>query len=297
MKARDVMSAHPILAAPGHDGEREVGRLMSEARVRHVPVMDDGLVRGVWVEAPDGRLVLHGPERVGEVSADVDAAQAMRALMEQAEVVLVRDAGMPVGVITRSDALGIVRAALGQGIGRRHHRPLVVRVAGPAGGGKTTLIMRTLARLDAVDAVLLQANDPAGTAAVTGIEEIVDRSVHWRAGLVRAIDRLADAQLIVVEDRDGVPDLARGIGEDLRVAVLPAAEAAEIDAERLADAQAVVLTHVDELAPAEAREAARRLADRCPWVAVFRVAATREHDPGLDEWADWVARQVMRRRD
>jgi Ni2+-binding GTPase involved in maturation of urease and hydrogenase len=202
-----------------------------------------------------------------------------------------------VGVITRSDALGIVRAALGQGIGRRHHRPLVVRVAGPAGGGKTTLILRALARLDAVDAVLLQANDPAGTAAVTGIEEIVDRSVHWRAGLVRAIDRLADAQLIVVEDRDGAPELGHGLGEDLQVAVLPIGDAAEVPAERLADAQAVVLTHADALTPAAAREAARRLEGRCPWLPVFRVATTRHHDPGLDEWVDWVARQVMRHRD
>lgn len=296
MKARDVMSAHPILAAPGQDGEQDVGRLMSEARVRHVPVVDDGTVCGVWVEDPGGRLVLLGPDRVGEVSADADAGQAMGPLMGEAEVVLVRDAGTPVGIITRTDALAVVRAALAKGIGRRHHRPLVIRVAGPAGGGKTTLIMRALARLDTVDAVLLQANGTAGTPATTGIEEIVDRSVHWRAGLARAVDRLADARLIVVEDRDGAPDLAHGIGEDLQVAVMPITDAAIVEAERLGDAQAVVLTHADEVAPAEADAAAARLEELCPWVTAFRVAAAREHDPGLDEWVDWVARQVMRRR-
>jgi predicted transcriptional regulator len=38
----------------------------------------------------------------------------MRALIGDAEAVLVRDAELPVGVITRSDVVGIARTAIGR---------------------------------------------------------------------------------------------------------------------------------------------------------------------------------------
>ena len=43
----------------------------------------------------------------------------MSALMRDAEVVLVRDEGLPSGILTRADALAILRTALGRGVGKR----------------------------------------------------------------------------------------------------------------------------------------------------------------------------------
>ena len=221
--------------------------------------------------------------------------------MGDAEVVIVREAGLPVGVITRSDVLGILRAAIGRRIGRRHPRPTVVRIAGRAGAGKTTLIMRSLARLGRFDSVVVQANgsepEPeAGSPSVeAGFRELVEPSAHWRAGLDRVVRRLSDAELIMLEDRDGTPDLARGIGEDVQVAVVPASEAATLTTDRLADAQAVVLTHLDAVSPDDLAAAAASFAERCPGVTVFSVGPPGD-DSGLDEWVRWVATQVMRRR-
>ena len=221
MKVREVMTAHPVMATARDSDRDRVRRLMEDADVHHVPVVEGDLVVGVWAQTSDDSVFLLGPDRVVELSADADAGDAMAALMRDAEVVLVRDEGLPAGRSTRADALGILRAALGRGMGQRHRRPTVIRIAGPRGTGKTTLIMRTLARLGDLDAVILQANEPTGPETASGVDEVVDSSAHWRAGLARATARLSEAQLILVEDRDEQPDLSRGIGEDVQVAVLP----------------------------------------------------------------------------
>jgi hypothetical protein len=148
--------------------------------------------------------------------------------------------------------------------------------------------MRTLARLGTIDAVVLQVNEPTGPATAAGAREVVDGSAHWRAGLRRAVDRLQDAQLIVLEDRDEDPDLSRGIGEDIQVAVLAAGDVDALQAARMRDAQAIVLMDADEPATAACRE-------RFPGLRVFAVSPG-PGDEGMEEWSRWVAQQVLRRR-
>lgn len=299
MRAKDVMTSHPILVSAAEQDRDALRRLMHDADIHHLPIVENGLLLGVWVETGEGEVVMLGRERVQEVSSDASADVGVRALMGDAEAVLVRDAGLPVGVITRSDVLGIVRTAIGRGIGRRHPRPTVVRIAGPAGAGKTTLIMRSLAYLGQFDAVVVQANlaavDDAGALIrPDGVREVVEPSAHWRSGLDRVVARLADAELILVEDRDGEIDLAHGIGEDVQVAVIPVADVAGLSPLQLADAQAVVVTHADSL-PADAlAEAVAAVGARCPGLQIFPVAAAAE-DAGLEPWVRWIAMQVMRR--
>jgi Ni2+-binding GTPase involved in maturation of urease and hydrogenase len=301
MRAKDVMTSHPILVSAAEQDRAALRRLMEDADIHHLPIVEDGHLLGVWVATGDGRVVMLGRDRVEEISSDASADAGMRALMGDAEAVLVRDAGLPVGVITRSDVLGIVRTAIGRGIGRRHPRPTVIRIAGPSGAGKTTLIMRSLAHLGQFDAVVVQANvvagEPGGAeagAGAAGVREVVEPSAHWRSGLERVVSRLADSELILVEDRDGELDLAHGIGEDVQVAVIPAADAGTLSALQLADAQAVVLTAADGLAPEAVAEILAAVERRCPGLATFVVASVQD-DEGLDPWVRWVSMQVMRR--
>lgn len=299
MRAKDVMTSHPILVSAAEKDRAALRRLMEDADIHHLPIVEDGHLLGVWVATGDGRVVMLGRDRVEEISSDASADAGMRALMGDAEAVLVRDAGLPVGVITRSDVLGIVRTAIGRGIGRRHPRPTVIRIAGPSGAGKTTLIMRSLAHLGQFDAVVVQANlamDAGGgrPAEAAGVREVVEPSAHWRSGLERVVSRLADAELILVEDRDGELDLAHGIGEDVQVAVVPAADAGSLSALQLSDAQAAVLTAADGLEPERVAEIVAAVEQRCPGLAVFVVASVQD-DAGLDHWVRWVSMQVMRR--
>jgi Ni2+-binding GTPase involved in maturation of urease and hydrogenase len=294
MQVRDVMTAHPVLAT-ARDADRErVRQLMEDADVHHVPVVDGDELVAVWAQGEDGSVFLLGGDRVVELPADADAVEAMTTLMRDAEVVLVREEGIPTGILTRADAMAIVRTALGRGVGRRHPHPTVIRVAGARGTGKTSLIMRTLARLSSIDAVVLQVNAATGPNTAGDAREVVDDAAHWRAGLSRAVARLQDAQLVLLEDRDAEPDLSRGIGEDLQVAVIDATDAGRLPAARLRDAQAVVLTHADEMDDGAATAVAT-CRERFPGVKIFAVGPG-ANDDGLAEWARWVARQVMRRR-
>ena len=299
MRAKDVMTSHPILVSAAEQDRAALRRLMEDADIHHLPIVEDGHLLGVWVATGDGRVVMLGRDRVEEISSEESADAGMRALMGDAEAVLVRDAGLPVGVITRSDVLGIVRTAIGRGIGRRHPRPTVIRIAGPSGAGKTTLIMRSLAHLGQFDAVVVQANlagsdSEGGPAEAAGIREVVEPSAHWRSGLERVVSRLADAELILVEDRDGELDLAHGIGEDVQVAVVSAADAGSLSALQLSDAQAVVLTAAEGLPPERVAEIVAAVEQRCPGLATFVVASVQD-DAGLEPWVRWVAMQVMRR--
>ena len=300
MRAKDVMTSHPILVSAAEQDRAALRRLMEDADIHHLPIVEDGHLLGVWVATGDGRVVMLGRDRVEEISSDASADAGMRALMGDAEAVLVRDAGLPVGVITRSDVLGIVRTALGRGIGRRHPRPTVIRIAGPSGAGKTTLIMRSLAHLGQFDAVVVQANlgpddaEDGGPAGAAGVREVVEPSAHWRSGLERVVGRLADAELILVEDRDGELDLAHGIGEDVQVAVVRAADAGSLSALQLSDAQAAVLTAADGLEPEEVASIVAAVEQRCPGLAVFVVASVQD-DAGLDPWVRWLSMQVLRR--
>jgi CBS domain-containing protein len=295
VRIRDVMSARPIMVSD-HEPPGDLGRLMEAGRVHHLPVVEGGRLIGVWTATEDGPLVLVGPERVHETHPDVDAAQAVEALMSDAEVVFVWDSGVPAGILTRSDVMAIVRAALGRGIGRRHPRPVVLRLAGPAGAGKTTLLIRTLPLLGRVDTAIVQANATVGDeeGSLAGARAMDDPHAHWRAGLERATDRLSDAQLIFVEDRDGPIDLSRGIGEDVQVAVIPVGEVDRLEPDALSDAQALVVTRVDELAGDRAVRL-DAIRERFTGIPVFPVSAGHD-DHGLDAWARWVEGQALSRR-
>lgn len=290
------MSARPIMVSERQPAG-DLQRLMEAGHVRHLPVVEAGRLLGVWTATGDGPLVLLGPERVHETHPDVDATEAIEALLGDAEVVFVWDSGVPAGILTRSDVLAMVRAALGRGIGRRHPRPCVLRLAGPAGAGKTTLIVRTLPLLGRIDTAVVQANvaEAGDAGALAGARAVDDPHAHWRAGLTRATDRLADAQLILLEDRDGPVELSHGIGEDAQVAVVPLADVDEVPDEALSDAQALVVTRVDEVAEDQpARIDAVRA--RFPAIPVFPVAAGHD-DRGLDAWARWLEGQVLSRRN
>jgi CBS domain-containing protein len=294
MKAKDVMTAHPVLVSATETDRTSLLRLMEDAQVHHLPIVENGLLVGVWVATDEGQLLMLSRDRIAEITSDADADAAMRALAGDAEAVLVRDAELPVGVITRSDMLDIVRTAIGRGIGKRHPRPTVIRLAGRAGAGKTTLIMRSLAHLGRFRSAVVQANaSTTASAEDLGVWEVHDLTAHWRDGLERAVSRLAAAELILLEDRDETPDLRHGIGEDLPVAVIAIADARTFTADQLADAQAVVLTHADTASRHETQDAIAYLEELCPGLATFVVAPTSD-DRGLDEWVRWITRRVLR---
>lgn len=295
MKIRDIMSSRPVLVR-SNERASELGSLMAAGGVHHLPVVEDGRVLGVWVATDEGPLLMLGPERIATMPPDGEAEDALAALLAGAETVVVCDAGVVQGVLTRSDVLAIVRTAVGRGVGRRHPRPVVVRLAGPAGGGKTTLLVRTLAMLGRLDVAVVQANAAeARETEIMGVRAIEEPAARQRAGLGRAVERLSDAQLILVEDCDAPVDLAHGIGEDLQVAVVDVARLSGLTPARLAGAQAVVATRADEAGGAETEEAIGALRERCPGIEVFVVAAARD-DRGLVDWTRWLERQVLRRR-
>lgn len=298
MRIREVMSARPIMVSD-HEPPADLQRLMEAGGVHHLPVVEGGRLVGVWTATDDGPLVLVGPERVHETPADVDASEAVARLLDDSEVVFVWDSGVPAGILTRSDVLAMVRSALGRGIGRRHPKPCVLRLAGPAGAGKTTLLVRTLPLLGRIDTAVVQANaagegESAQPRELAGARTVDDSHAHWRAGLARAVDRLSDAQLIFVEDRDGPVELSHGIGEDAQVAVVPLAEAEALAPEALRDAQGLVVTRIDE-AGGDLAVRLDAIRARFPGLPVFPVAPGHD-DRGLDAWAHWVEAQVLSRR-
>ena len=275
MKVRDVMTAHPVLAT-ARDADRDrVRRLMEAADVHHVPVVDGDELVGVWAQGQDGSVFLLGSDRVVEIPAEAEAEEAMGALMRDAEVVLVREGGLASGILTRADALAILRTALGRGVGKRHRRPTVIRLVGAGGADTTALIADTLARLPAMEPAVVRT--------------------HWRAGLTRAVARLQDAQLILLEDRDEDPDLSCGIGEDLQVAVLTATDALGFRRGPHPDLQAIVVTQADAASAGDVAAAADACRARVPGIPVFAIAHG-AGDRGLDDWAAWVERAVRRRR-
>lgn len=294
MKVRDIMSSRPIVV-----GERaaDVRHLMELGRVHHVPVVEGGRLLGIWLATDDGPVVLLGPRHVHEIEADAPAADAMDALVGGVEAVLVWDSGVPAGMLTREDLSGVVRAAMSKGIGRRRPRPVVARLVGPAGAGKTTLLVRTLSLLGRLEVAVIQGNAAvAGDAGeIAGARAVDEPSAHWRAGLSRTVARLADAQLILVEDLDGPLELGRGIGEDLLIAVVPAAEAGGLTRGALEEAQALVVTRVDEVDARRLDDDLAAVRERSSGIVTFATAAAHD-DRGLAAWADWLEGEVLRRR-
>ena len=64
-----------------HEPADTLGRLMKAGHVHHLPVVEGGLLIGVWKATENGPLVLLGPGKVHETSPDTDAAEAVEALL------------------------------------------------------------------------------------------------------------------------------------------------------------------------------------------------------------------------
>lgn len=296
MRLRDIMSTHPVVVGPG-ESPAELERLMASAHVRHLPLVDGDRLAGLWVQTDDGPIVLLGPDSVHETTTDDDAAAALEALLGGREAVVVWEDGRPAGLLTRSDVLDIVRQAVGQGIGRHRPRPVVMRLIGPAGAGKTTLMIRTIALLRRVEAAVVQANAAAHAEgpAIEGSPVIDAPEAHWRKGLADCVSALGDRQLVIVEDRDGPPRPDRGIGEDMQIIVVPASAVADLQPGPLRDAQAVAVTRLDEAGEGFDLEAETvRLRAAAPGLPVFGMAPGHD-DRGLEAWRAWVEEQVLPR--
>ncbi len=84
VRVGDIMSGRPIVV-----GERsgDVRRLMEVGHVRHLPVVEEGRLVGVWIATGDGPLVMLAPDRVHQIDATADAAEALDALIGGAEAV------------------------------------------------------------------------------------------------------------------------------------------------------------------------------------------------------------------
>ncbi|MGD9696252.1 MAG: CBS domain-containing protein [Thermoleophilia bacterium] len=280
MRVRDVMSSHPILARATEDGAEAVRGLMEAGGVKHVPVVDGGWLVGVWVATDEGRIEMHGRDRVYETSPAADACDAMRALLGDAELVLAWEGGVPAGVLTRWDALAILRSAMDRGIGRRRPRPAVIRVAGIGEAGTAGLLARTIGMLGHLDVAVVPRDD--GAAAPSGRDAVAGAGV-------------GDAQVVLVEGDGGAADPRRLTPDDARVAVVPAASLGDLPDETLESVHAVVATGADRLRRDELRTAVDALDARRPGLPVFPVAAGGD-DRGLHSWARWIERQALRRR-
>jgi CBS domain-containing protein len=301
MKTRDIMTPRPVTVGP-KDRPAEIKRLMEAARVHHLPLVDEGRLVGLWLSTEEGPLVMVGPERVHETTPEADAEDTMAALLGGREAAVVWGEGQePVGVLTRNDALETLRQAFAQGLGRRYLRPVVLRLIGPAGAGKTTLMVRTVEGMGRCQVGVVQANAPAteesGERTIVGASVVDAPNAHWRKGFQEVLKGMGGAQLVVFEDRDSAPVLAdRGLGEDLRVLVVPPGDVAGIPDESLSESQALVVTRLDEAPPDfQIARVSEDLRTRHPHLGVFGLAAGHD-DRGLTEWLQWLEGQVLSRQ-
>jgi CBS domain-containing protein len=292
MRVSDVMSARPIVVS-SDSRRQDVRRLMEAADVHHIPVIDDGRVAGVWLATREGPLILLGPEHVDQTFPEADAEEAMAALIEDSEAVLVWDSGVPAGILTPSDLKALVHEALRKRVGRRYGPPVVALICGPSGAGKTTLLTRTLSLLPDLEIGVIQGNAKADGPPVEllGARSVDAPQAHWRSGLKRAATRLAGAQLILAEDLDGPVEPEANAGEDLQIVVLDARDVGSYDDGRISRASAVAICRADEGDATEIEAAVGAMRRRRPYVPVF-VLAPGHDDRGLREWADWLEGQV-----
>jgi CBS domain-containing protein len=297
VRLAQVMTRRPLVVTP-EVPPSELRRLVDAARVRHLPLMEGDRLAGLWRATDGGDLVLLGPEAVHRTTPGADAEEAVRAILGGCEAAVAFEDGRPVGMLTRTDVLGIVRTALAHGVARPGEDPAVVVLTGPAGSGKSTLLLRTVPLLRGVEAGVVRADGPAGSPPVrtelAGAPAIVDPAAAYRRGLQDSVRALGDVQVVLVEDR-GRAQGERGVpGGDVQVAVVPAAALPALDGQALREAQAVVVTRADEAPDVDTAAAAARLRGTSPDLAVFTTAAGAD-DRGMDEWRDWLLGRVLSR--
>lgn len=294
MRIADIMTRHPLAVGPDDD-EADLRRLAALGRLHHLPLIEGGRLVGMWIASPDGQLVMVGPDRVHQTTADADAQEAFEALLGGKDAVLAWEAGEPIGVVTRADALSVIRSALARGIGRRHERPVVFRLVGPAEADKGTLLLRTIPLLRHVRAGVVRAaphEDEGGIQLLQGVPLIEAPEAQWRAGLRRALEQLSDVQAVLVEDAAGPRAAVKGVGEDHQVLVVDAPSLDDLDRTHLSDVSAVVVSRLDRAPDVEIARVREDLCAGDPELPVFGVAADRD-DRGLEEWRDWLLAQVL----
>jgi len=294
---RQVMR-HAVLTATPNESAADAARVMAAARVRHMPVVEGDRLLGMWLASDDDDAVRVDPDRVHQTTPDADALDALSRIVGGREAVLVWDGGRPVGIVTRADVIELLRRALAGDVRSTSLPPVVVRLVGPAGSGKSTLIARTVPLLRRCEVGVIQAN-PQGTGHaqdLAGVPVIADPHAHWRKGLRAAVERLSGVGLIIVEDRDSPAELEAGLGEDAQVLVVPVADLGGLDDATLRQAQALVATKADE-APAglDVAGALGAIAGRHPQLATFAVSAAAADD-GLADWQGWIEALALRRR-
>ena len=295
MTLQDVMSIEPLTV--GRDVPPDTARrLMQDGRVHHLPIVDGDQLVGMWVATDAGPIVLLGPERLFETSPEVGAMEAVEAMMGNEAVVAMAE-GRPVGILTRTDALDLVRGGLAT-----THRvipPLVLRFVGPAHSGKTTLLLRTTAGLKDCHVGVIETNpDPPEQrlpAHVYGAPVAYAPAAHWRKGFRDAIEHMGGLDVILVEDRDQPPEASIGLGEDVQIVVVPLADAGTISVSSLVDAQAVVLTKPDEAHGADEAAERARLRRANPNLGVF-VVGLGEDDRGMRTWQMWLEARLLQHR-
>jgi len=296
LRIADIMTRHPLAVGPD-DAEADLQRLAALGRLHHVPLIEDGRLTGMWVVSAEGRLVMVGPEQVHQTNGEADADEAFEALLGGKEAVLAWEDGAPAGVVTRADAMSVIRSALARGIGRRHGRPVVVRLVGPADSAKGALLRRTIPLIRHVRSGVVRAAAHAPDAEpapgrLHGVPVIEAPEAHWRAGLHRALERLSDVQVVLVEDADGPAAATKGVGEDHQVLVVAAPDLDSLVQSHLSDVAAVVVTRLDAAPEVDMDEVRADLNANDPGLPVFGVAVERD-DRGLDEWRDWMLAQVL----
>ena len=295
MRIVDIMTRHPLAVGPDEE-EADLERLASLGRLHHLPLIDGGRLVGMWIASADGPLVMIGPEQVHQTTTEADAEEAFEALLAGKEAVLAWEDGEPRGVVTRADAMAVIRSALARGIGRRHGRPVVVRLVGPGDARKGALLLRTLPLLRHVHAAVVRAarhdKDEAVSGRLHGVPLVEAPEAHWRAGLHRALEGLADAQMVLIEDAEGPAAAATGVGEDHQVLVVSAPGLGQLDRSRLSDVAALVVTRLDDAPGLDLETVREDLCASDPDLPVFGVAVERD-DRGLDAWRDWLLAQVL----
>jgi CBS domain-containing protein len=295
MKLQDVMSIEPLTV--GTDVPPETARrLMEDGRVHHLPIVDGDQLVGMWVATDAGPIVLLGPERLFETSPEVGAMEAVEAMMGNEAVVAMAE-GRPVGILTRTDALNLVRGGLATT--RRVTPPLVLRFVGPARSGKTTLLLRTTAGLKNCHVGVIEANpeppEQRLPAHVHGAPVAYAPTAHWRKGFRDAIEHMGGLDVILVEDRDQPPEASVGLGEDVQIIVVPLADTGRIHVSSLVDAQAVVLTKPDEAHGVDEAEERARLRRANPNLGVF-VVGLGDDDRGMRTWQMWLEARLLQHR-
>lgn len=296
MTFRDVMRRDPLTVTADTSVEA-ARRHIQEGGIHHLPVVDGDRLAGLWVAMDSGEFVRLGPERLHAASPDAAAIDVVGMMLGDDTVVAMSE-GKPIGILTRTDVLDLVRKGL---VARRAeaHPPLVLRFVGPAGGGKTTLLLKTITGLSRCKVGVIEANpDPPEDrlpARVSGASVAYAPAAHWRKGFREAIEHMRDVDVILVEDRDQPAAASVGLGEDVQIIVVPAADAGTVDVTSLVDAQAIVVTKSEDAVGFDGVSLRAWLRSTNPNLAVF-VVGLGDDDRGMRTWQTWLDARLLQHR-